>query len=109
MRYTHYDTTYELTFYKSRYIADNSIFIEAWCREDGDDYWEPYADVTKCLYERPADGCSFLDTNNVGHLIQAMVDEGYVELTGRTASSGWCEYPEGRFDKEWLEGLEELA
>ena len=38
-----------------------------------------------------------------------MVKAGYVTLTGRTAVSGWCEYPEGRFDKEWLDSLEVLG
>lgn len=103
MKYeSQYGTTYELAFYKSRYVADDSLFIEAWCNEEGEDCWEPYAPLTVCLYEKPADGCSFLDTNNTRHLIDTLYVLGAFEYTGRMVPSGFCEYPEARWNPEWL-------
>lgn len=108
MNYTdEYGKTYELRFHKAHYLlGGKAITVE--CSEDGY-FWEPYATVTKYISETKDDCCAYLDTNNVGHLIQAMIDAGYIELTGRVTISGWCMYPEGRFNDEWLAGLDELA
>lgn len=109
MKYTdEYGNRYELRFYRARYQM-GGMAILAECCEEGEDFWEPYADVTTYIFAPKGDNCAYLDTNNVGHLVQAMIDAGYVELTGRTAASGWCVYPEGHFNEDWLASLRELA
>lgn len=101
---------YELKFFKATYQM-GGLAVLAYCKEDGNDYWEPYGDVTVWLFAPKSDYeyCAYLDTNNDGRLVKAMVDAGYVTLTGRTTRSGWCEYPEGRFDKEWLDSLKVMG
>lgn len=100
MRYTNqYGKTYDLVFTKDEYVM-GGFAITAFC-EDG-----PYATVTKWL---PApttnDRCAYLDTNNCQHLIDWLVDEGCVTLTGCCVASGFCTYPEGMFDETWLATL----
>lgn len=103
MKYeSQYGTAYELAFYKSSYVSDGSLYVEAWCEEEGYECWEPYASLTVCLCERPNDGCSFLDTNNVRHLIDTLYVLGAFDYTGRTVQSGFCEYPEARWNPEWF-------
>lgn len=107
MQYTSkYGDTYEMKFMKDTYNA-GGLAILAFCDEGKGNGWELYTIVTVWLpYPTFEFGCAFLDTNNSGHLIEAMVDAGYVTLTGREGVSGFCTYPEGRFDSEWLDGLE---
>ena len=52
----------------------------------------------------PEIGCVFFD-HNAGKLIDAMVDAGLIELTGRTVRSGYVNVREGRFNRDWLAGL----
>lgn len=107
MNYTdEWGDNYKLRFYKARYQMGGMAILAECCEDDG--FWEPYADVTTYIFAPKGDNCAYLDTNNAGHLIQKMVDAGYVELTGRTAQSGWCTYPEGHFNEKWLAELEEL-
>ena len=107
MKYTDkYGNDYELMFVKGMYVA-GELAIVVYC-DDGEGWgWEPYADLTVHLpYPIFEPDCAFLDTNNCGHLVNAMIDEGLVTLTGREGVSGFCTYPEGRFDSEWLDSLE---
>ena len=100
MQYTdQYGETYDLTFVKSEYTL-GGLAIIAYC-EDG-----PYATVTVWLDEPVTnERCAYLDTNNCGHLIGWLIKKGYVRQTFRYARSGFCEYPEGMFDEEFLNTL----
>ena len=52
----------------------------------------------------PEIGCVFFDHNS-DKLIDAMVDAGLIELTGRTVPSGYVDVREGRFNRDWLASL----
>lgn len=98
---------YELFFVKTVYAYNNRTAILAVCQEEGESYWEPYTDVTVNLMETLSGTTyAFLDTNNSRHLIDWMVAQGLVELTGHEAISGFCTYPEGRFTDEFLAACE---
>ena len=110
MRYvSEWGTMYELDFYRVYYTYNGLPGIEAWCSE-GDEYWEPYGVVTVNLSEPPMDGCSWVDTNNMRHLIDRLHDIGAFEYTGRMQMSGFCAYPEVRWNTEWMaENVKEMT
>ena len=100
---------YKLSFLKTAYAYGGGIAIEALCEEFDEDisdetWLEPYAGVTTNLCVTSSKCCAYLDTNNSRHLIDWMIEEGLVELTGRTVQSGFCTYPEGEFSDEFLNG-----
>lgn len=54
----------------------------------------------------PEHGCVFIDHNTFDYgIVSAMVDAGYIELTGRKVPSGFVQIHEGKFNKEWLASL----
>lgn len=97
----------EITFEVGYYETNGRLAVEAWCRSVDEDMgkgaWEPYDTVTVNLWE-PIDGddCAYLDMNNSPVLVRWMIEQGFVSLIPRTATSGFCEYPEGRFTTEFL-------
>lgn len=94
-----YGETYDLTFVKDEYEL-GGLAVIAYC-EDG-----PYAVVTTWLPDPVTnERCAYLDTNNCKHLVEWLIDKGYVRQTYRYARSGFCEYPEGMFDDEFLSTL----
>ena len=98
---------YKLSFLKTAYAYGGGIAIEALCEEadpdiDPEPWLEPYANVTVNLGVPCGERCAFLDTNNSRHLVDWMVEQGLVVLTGATMPSGFCIYPEGRFTEEFL-------
>ena len=104
-----YGNVYELDFYKFRYAYNDALCIEAWCCESGNEYWEVYGNVTVNLDAPAMDGCSWVDTNNLRHLIDRLHDIGAFEYTGRMQMSGYCAYPEVRWDPEWMaENVKEM-
>lgn len=99
---------HQLAFIRTSYVFGNGIALKAVCLVDEDDdgpWWEPYASVTVNLPSYPLeDGrCAFLDANNSRHLIEWLVANGLVELTGVAKTSGFCLYPEGRFAQPFLD------
>lgn len=98
---------YKLSFLKTAYAYGGGIAVEALCEEfdediDPEPWLEPYAGVTTNLGVTSSKRCAYLDTNNSRHLIDWMVEQGLVELTGMTMPSGFCIYPEGRFTEGFL-------
>ena len=95
---------YDLAFELSHYETNGRLAIEAWCRPEEEESWEPYASVTVNLWE-PIDGddCAYLDTNESPTLVRWLLEQGHVSLIPRVAQSGFCEYQEGRFTTEFLQ------
>lgn len=59
----------------------------------------PFASITVNLPEySPAPGCAFVDTNNFGAAEELIRGYSLGEPTGRIGHSGYCTYPEYRFD-----------
>lgn len=90
-------------FYMEQYCEpenEKRMFLELVCNEYG--YFEPWCHVTVNLpeYRLTDENCGFLDTNNAPYIIDFLIENKLGELTGRTARSGFCTYPEFRFDMQ---------
>jgi len=105
VKYTsEYGTDYELEFINKGTYMDGTPAIEVGCKEEGCDWWEPYADLTVCL----GDGKSHIDTNNVKHLCEFVIENGWAKVVGEPVTSGFCTYPtveftDGFADMFWCE------
>ena len=75
----------------------HNIAIQAW-DEDG----EPFAVITVNLPDEELSGdencTAFVDVNNIPEIYDFLIDNEIAEFTGRTAYSGFCEYPEFKFN-----------
>ena len=95
---------YEIKFAVGKYGEDNSTYIEAVVMEDGEpiDY---YCDVTICSMHTECRGeIVVLDVNNSKELIDAMVENGLIEMTSFIGvRSGYCDYPKGRLTKKFFD------
>lgn len=65
-------------------------------------FLEPFCDVTVNLPREMLTGknCAFVDTNNAPFLPRFLVENGLAEPTGNFGFSGYCAYPEYRFNME---------
>lgn len=65
-------------------------------------FMTPYCDITVNLpdEELTDDTCAFVDTNNAPFLPKFLEENGLAKPTGMHGFSGWCAYPEYRFDME---------
>ena len=93
--------TIDLKFVKAKYYYGDVAIIAV-----DADTGEEWATVTVNLPYPLDDGCVFMDTNNHKAIVDAMVNEGYIELTGLEMPSGFCMYPEARLNEEWFAGLQ---
>ncbi len=86
-----------------KYLADNSVAIEAWNRQNG-----PIATITVCLCDRSlGEGEAYIDTNNCPWAIGFIEHEGLGKRTGKMGRSGYCTYPVVRFDMQKVREQEE--
>lgn len=106
IKYQGYEN-YTLDFMKTTYANNGSLAVQIMCQAEGEEYFEPFGMLTVNLTFPPKDKeCAFIDTNNMPQdLIQLLIDKGVMTLTGLDQMSGFCVYPECRFDHEWLESL----
>lgn len=93
---------YDIWFTKSFYAYGGSLAILSHCSEG------PYATFTVCLEDEPEDQeCAFIDTNNLGNGVCSFLEDNKIAFpTGRYGDSGYCTYPEYRFDKKFLENCD---
>lgn len=96
--------TYEGFFYTEEYTDSGRMYVGMIAKEkteEEDSYFEPFCDVTVNLFSPITNkNCGFLDTNNCPFIAELLVKNKLGKLTGRTAQSGWCTYPEFEFDME---------
>ena len=72
--------------------APRQTSIEAFC-VDG----EPYGALTKFVHNANlSENETVIDTNNVKEALDVLVEKKIVEFTGRTVTSGHCQYPVAR-------------
>lgn len=93
--------TYENAYLSvSRYEADDSLFVSAWCFGKG-----PIATLTVCLHDRDlgADE-SYVDVNNFPEVLELIADLGIGSPTGKVRQSGYVTYPVVKFDMKKLGG-----
>lgn len=96
----------KVALHTSRYVDGERLYLGIDCY-DSEEYWEPWSDLTVNLPEEPisGDNCGFVDTNNNPGIEQFIQDYGFGKPTGYIACSGYCQYPEYRFDMERINTL----
>ena len=96
-----YGTNHPMTFELNNYCENNNLYVGLVTHEEG---WpEPWSSLTVNLSVKCADDCAFIDTNNNGEeIIDWLVENKLGKPTGRIKVSGWCVYPEFKFNVETL-------
>lgn len=90
---TMYDTCIEV----GSYLFGEGLYLELHDIAEG--MPEPYADITVNLEGYPTKGsCAFVDTNNFANAEQLIKQYKLGTPTGRLGRSGYCTYPEYKFD-----------
>lgn len=96
-----YGNQYKMQLKVLSYLNGN-LAIEMYVNtEDG---WEPWNTLTVNLISPLSPNHAYIDTNNNGKMIEAWLVRNKIAVpTGRTASSGYCVYPEYKFRPELLQ------
>lgn len=89
----------------NRYVKGGGLFVGMLVRDLEYGFLEPLCDVTVNVPGATLsdENCAFVDTNDAPFIEAALKEYGLAEPTGRMAFSGWCSYPEYRFNLEELE------
>lgn len=86
-----------ITFRLSNYAENGNLYVGMITHADG--YPEPYSDLTVNLSVKCAENCAFIDINNNGdRIVEWLITNKLATLTGRIQPSGFCVYPEMKFD-----------
>lgn len=89
---------YEVRLETNRY-RNNRIYLGLNCYDEEYGFWEPYAAITVNIDADLSDkDCGFLDVNNFPEGKWFVENHGIGEPTGRIGFSGFCAYPEYRFN-----------
>lgn len=104
-----YGDEYEIYFEKCNYIVDDSLAIAVWCREPGEEFWEPYGTLTVnlgpfCFGPKTA----YIDTNNLKGMCEFVGEQGWARRVGE-GRSGYCTYPLVEFTDEFIDEICEEA
>ena len=94
----------EAIFYVDQYRNNGRLFVGMYTLAEPM-YWEPFDDVTVNLpHEQVTDKscCGFINVNNFEQLPKILEENGLAEPTGKYGFSGWCSYPEYRFNMDAL-------
>lgn len=84
---------------KDKYANNGRTYLGLYCKEE--EFFEPWTDITVNLFGPITDeNCAFVDTNNCPDIVRFLEENGLAEPTGRVRQSGWCMYPEYRFNYE---------
>lgn len=96
-----YGANHPMTFKLNNYCENDNLYVGLITNEDG--YPEPWSNLTVNLSIKCADDCAFIDTNNNGEeIIDWLVKNNLGKPTGRIKASGWCVYPEFKFNIDEL-------
>jgi hypothetical protein len=86
-----------ITFHLDNYAENNNLYVGMITHYEG--YPEPYGDLTVNLSIKCAENCAFIDTNNCNdRVVEWLITNKLATLTGRVQQSGFCVYPEMKFD-----------
>lgn len=98
MKVTSFGKTYSVTPHVTSYCDNDSLAIHLLC--DNCDNYEPFATLTVNLVKSDNcdKDCAFVDTNNCPWAEQFITDNELGVPTGRYGHSGFCKYPEYKFD-----------
>jgi len=92
-------SNHKVTFETSRYCQNGNLCVKLLCWDDG--YPEPWSNLTVNLGIALPSNMAFIDTNNNGEAIIDWLEKHNIgQLTGRVQTSGWCSYPEFKFNMD---------
>lgn len=100
---TQFGTTEQVSLEINTYLNNGNMYIGL--TSMGDEYPEPYGDVTVNLGVEVPDFCGYVDTNNMPELEQFLIDNDIGEFTGLCQRSGFCVYPLYMFNVDKLREL----
>jgi hypothetical protein len=90
-----------ITFKLDKYAENGNLYVGMVAHDDG--YPEPWSDLTVNLSVKCDEDCAFIDTNDNGdRIVEWLITNKLATLTGRMRSSGFCTYPEVRFNMDEL-------
>ena len=96
-----YGKDHPINFQLANYVDNGNLYIGMLTNEDG--YPEQWQNLTVNLSVKCADDCAYIDINNNGNdIIGWLESNGLGHCTGNMMPSGWCVYPEFRFNMEAL-------
>lgn len=86
-----------VTFRLDNYSENGNLYVGMITWEEG---WpEPWSDLTVNLSVKCAKDCAFIDTNNNSdRIVEWLITNKLATLTGRIQQSGFCVYPEMKFN-----------
>ena len=92
-----------VTLKRQAYLNNKRLAVEVVTYEGGAEV--SYAIVTKNFSEESVSGpdYAFFDLNNYDYIYVWMMEEGICIPTGRFVDSGFCIYPEVKFDLDMLQ------
>lgn len=91
----------DICFTTDSYVNNGRPYVGILCKEAGEDFWEPWSDLTVNLPdEQPSSKtCAFIDVNNNAPGLEEWLKQNNVATpTGMYGMSGWCMYPEYRLN-----------
>lgn len=100
-----FGSNYVLRFKIGTYAADKSLAVHAYYEEE-DGMWCPFATITVCLGTENKLNCALVDENNVSGIGAALEKAGVAKPTGRVMQSGFCTYPEYKFNTDILKKMD---
>lgn len=93
---------YVIVLFKRRYSYTGRLAVIAETM-----FGEPYGTFTVCIphtdLSSEDEGLAFVDTNNNPGVDKWLEENGIAIATGKTAESGYCVYPEYKFNLDLLE------
>ena len=90
-----------ITFRLDHYADNDNLYVGMITWEE--DWPEPWSDLTVNLDVKCAEDCAFIDTNNNGEKILLwLIENNLGDLTGRMQPSGFCLFPEFKFNMDEL-------
>lgn len=90
-----------MTFDLDNYLSNGNLYVGIITHEE--EYPRPWSELTVDLNRKCKENCAFIDTNNNGNaIVDWLIDNNLGHLTGKTAQSGFCTYPEFEFNMETL-------
>jgi len=103
-----YGSTWPIQLKISVYLYGGGLAIQMISHEDG--IAEPWSYLTVNLDAIPPLNCAFIDTNGNGEdILEWIAQHNLAVPTGRYEYSGYCKYPEYRFEEALLRELDPIG
>lgn len=96
-----YGKEHPMSFETNFYADNGNLYVGLITHKEG--YPEPWQNLTVNPGVKCEPNCAFIDTNNNGsEIVEWLYSNGLGHLTGNMQASGWCVYPEFKFNMDML-------